>query len=191
MSSRAERPDAGRPAWRLPRSCVSSSAAPPSSGKPGSLAGRRFLPAGWPGWPARPSMRADSKSSGGIGERSLTSWGGTPAWAKKLIRRSVGQPVAGSGDPEGGRALVLTRGARVLPTQSKRTPPSTNAGCSMATRILFLSGQETAVTETEDEVVQAVRRAHPNRSSWRASTAWSSTSTGRTSPRPPALAPIP
>jgi hypothetical protein len=32
----------------------------------------------------------------------------------------------------------------------------------MATRILFLSGQKTAVTETEDEVVQAVRRAHPH-----------------------------
>jgi hypothetical protein len=32
----------------------------------------------------------------------------------------------------------------------------------MATRILFLSGQEMAVTETEDEVVKAVRRDHPN-----------------------------
>ena len=32
----------------------------------------------------------------------------------------------------------------------------------MATRILFLSGQETAVTETEDGVVQAVRCADPN-----------------------------
>jgi uncharacterized protein YlzI (FlbEa/FlbD family) len=32
----------------------------------------------------------------------------------------------------------------------------------MATRILFLNGQETAVTETEDEVVQAIRRDHPN-----------------------------
>jgi uncharacterized protein YlzI (FlbEa/FlbD family) len=32
----------------------------------------------------------------------------------------------------------------------------------MATRILFLSGQETTVTETEDEVVKAVRRDHPN-----------------------------
>jgi hypothetical protein len=32
----------------------------------------------------------------------------------------------------------------------------------MATRIPFLSGQETAVTEAEDEVVKAVRRDHPN-----------------------------
>ena len=32
----------------------------------------------------------------------------------------------------------------------------------MATRIMFLSGQETAVNETEDQVVQAVRRDHPN-----------------------------
>ena len=32
----------------------------------------------------------------------------------------------------------------------------------MATRIVFLNGQETAVTETEDEVVQTVRRDHPN-----------------------------
>ena len=32
----------------------------------------------------------------------------------------------------------------------------------MATRILFVSGQEMAVTETEDEVVKAVRRDHPN-----------------------------
>ena len=32
----------------------------------------------------------------------------------------------------------------------------------MATRIVFLCGQETPVTETEDEVVQAVRRGHPN-----------------------------
>ena len=32
----------------------------------------------------------------------------------------------------------------------------------MATQGVFLNGQETAVTETEDEVVQAVRRGHPN-----------------------------
>ena len=32
----------------------------------------------------------------------------------------------------------------------------------MATRIVFLNGQETTVTENEDEVVQAVRRDHPN-----------------------------
>ena len=32
----------------------------------------------------------------------------------------------------------------------------------MATRSVFLNGQETAVTETEDKVVQAVRRDHPN-----------------------------
>jgi uncharacterized protein YlzI (FlbEa/FlbD family) len=32
----------------------------------------------------------------------------------------------------------------------------------MATRIVFLGGQETTVTETEEEVVQAVRRDHPN-----------------------------
>jgi hypothetical protein len=32
----------------------------------------------------------------------------------------------------------------------------------MATRIVFLGGLETTVTETEDEVVQAVRRDHPN-----------------------------
>jgi hypothetical protein len=32
----------------------------------------------------------------------------------------------------------------------------------MATRIVFLNGQETAVTGTEDEVVQVVRRCHPN-----------------------------
>lgn len=32
----------------------------------------------------------------------------------------------------------------------------------MATRIFFLGGQETTVTETEEEVVQAVRRDHPN-----------------------------
>jgi uncharacterized protein (DUF2267 family) len=31
----------------------------------------------------------------------------------------------------------------------------------MATRIVFLNGQETTVTETEDQVVQAVRRDHP------------------------------
>jgi hypothetical protein len=54
-------------------------------------------------------------------------------------------------------ALVLTRGARVLPTQTERTAPSTKAGCSMATRSIFRNGQEMAVTETEDEVVQAVR----------------------------------
>jgi hypothetical protein len=107
-------------------------------------------------------MRANSDSSGGIGERSLTSWGGTPAWAKKLIRRSAGQPVAGSSDSADGRALVLTRGARVLSTQSERTPPSTKAGCTMATPIVFLSGHETAVTGTEDEVVQVVRRGHSN-----------------------------
>ncbi len=33
----------------------------------------------------------------------------------------------------------------------------------MATRIVFRNDQETAVTETEDGVVQAVRRDHPNR----------------------------
>ena len=32
----------------------------------------------------------------------------------------------------------------------------------MATRSVFLNGQETAVTETEDEVVQTARRDHPN-----------------------------
>jgi hypothetical protein len=32
----------------------------------------------------------------------------------------------------------------------------------MATRIVFLNGQETSVIETEAEVVQAVRRDHPN-----------------------------
>ena len=32
----------------------------------------------------------------------------------------------------------------------------------MATRIDFLNGQQTTVTETEDQVVQAVRRDHPN-----------------------------
>lgn len=32
----------------------------------------------------------------------------------------------------------------------------------MATRIVFLGGLETTVTETEDEVVHAVRRDHPN-----------------------------
>lgn len=31
----------------------------------------------------------------------------------------------------------------------------------MATRIVFLNGHETMVTETEDQVVQAVRRDHP------------------------------
>jgi uncharacterized protein YlzI (FlbEa/FlbD family) len=32
----------------------------------------------------------------------------------------------------------------------------------MATRIVFINGNETAVTETESEVVQAIRRDHPN-----------------------------
>ena len=32
----------------------------------------------------------------------------------------------------------------------------------MATRIEFLNGQETTVSETEDQVVEAVRRDHPN-----------------------------
>jgi hypothetical protein len=32
----------------------------------------------------------------------------------------------------------------------------------MATRIVFLSGQDVLVTETESEVVAAVRRDHPN-----------------------------
>jgi uncharacterized protein YlzI (FlbEa/FlbD family) len=32
----------------------------------------------------------------------------------------------------------------------------------MATHIMFLSGQETTVKENEDQVVQAVRRDHPN-----------------------------
>jgi uncharacterized protein YlzI (FlbEa/FlbD family) len=32
----------------------------------------------------------------------------------------------------------------------------------MATRIEFLNGQETMVSETEDQVVEAVRRDHPN-----------------------------
>jgi uncharacterized protein YlzI (FlbEa/FlbD family) len=32
----------------------------------------------------------------------------------------------------------------------------------MPTRIAFLNGAETTVTETEEEVVQAVRRDHPN-----------------------------
>ena len=32
----------------------------------------------------------------------------------------------------------------------------------MATRIVFLDGQQTSVTETEEEVVKAVRRDHPN-----------------------------
>jgi uncharacterized protein YlzI (FlbEa/FlbD family) len=32
----------------------------------------------------------------------------------------------------------------------------------MATRIVFLSGQDTTVTETEEEVVQAVQRDHPD-----------------------------
>ena len=58
----------------------------------------------------------------GIGERSLTSWGGTPGWAKKLTRRSAGQPLAGSSEPADGRALALTEGARVLAPPSERTP---------------------------------------------------------------------
>ena len=32
----------------------------------------------------------------------------------------------------------------------------------MATRIVFLNRQEMTVTETEDQVVEAVRRDHPN-----------------------------
>jgi uncharacterized protein YlzI (FlbEa/FlbD family) len=32
----------------------------------------------------------------------------------------------------------------------------------MATRIVFLGGNETTVTEAEEEVVRAVRRDHPN-----------------------------
>jgi uncharacterized protein YlzI (FlbEa/FlbD family) len=32
----------------------------------------------------------------------------------------------------------------------------------MATRITFLNGQESTVTETEEQVVEAVRRDHPN-----------------------------
>jgi hypothetical protein len=32
----------------------------------------------------------------------------------------------------------------------------------MATRIVFHGGQETTVTETEEEVVVAIRRDHPN-----------------------------
>jgi hypothetical protein len=32
----------------------------------------------------------------------------------------------------------------------------------MATRIVFVGGQDTTVVETEDEVVAAVRRDHPN-----------------------------
>jgi hypothetical protein len=32
----------------------------------------------------------------------------------------------------------------------------------MATRIVFVGGQETAVAETQDQVVSAVRRDHPN-----------------------------
>jgi hypothetical protein len=59
-------------------------------------------------------------------------------------------------------ADILTRGARVLATQSERTPQSTKAGCTMATRIVLPNGQETAVTGTEDEVVQVVRPGHPN-----------------------------
>ena len=33
---------------------------------------------------------------------------------------------------------------------------------SMATRNVLLNGQETTVTETEDQVVEAVRRDYPN-----------------------------
>jgi uncharacterized protein YlzI (FlbEa/FlbD family) len=32
----------------------------------------------------------------------------------------------------------------------------------MATHIAFVNGQETSVTENESEVVQAIRREHPN-----------------------------
>jgi hypothetical protein len=32
----------------------------------------------------------------------------------------------------------------------------------MATRIVFAGGQETSVSENQDEVVSAVRRDHPN-----------------------------
>ena len=32
----------------------------------------------------------------------------------------------------------------------------------MPTHILFINGQDTTVTETEEEVVAAVRRDHPN-----------------------------
>ena len=32
----------------------------------------------------------------------------------------------------------------------------------MATRIVFLNGQDTTVTETEDQVVEAFGRDHPN-----------------------------
>ena len=32
----------------------------------------------------------------------------------------------------------------------------------MATRIVFVGGNETAVNETQDQVVSAVRRDHPN-----------------------------
>jgi hypothetical protein len=32
----------------------------------------------------------------------------------------------------------------------------------MATRIVFAGGQETAVSENQDQVVSAVRRDHPN-----------------------------
>jgi hypothetical protein len=44
----------------------------------------------------------------------------------------------------------------------ERTPPSMKAGCKIAMRIVLPSGQETAVTGTEDPLVQAVRRGHPN-----------------------------
>jgi len=47
----------------------------------------------------------------------------------------------------------------------------------MATRVTFLSGGDTLVTENEAEVVAAVRRDHPTRSSSRAPTAWCSPST--------------
>jgi hypothetical protein len=50
----------------------------------------------------------------------------------------------------------------------------------MATRITFLSGEDTLVTENESEVAAAVRRDHPTRSSSRAPTAWCSSSAGAT-----------
>ena len=100
--------------------------------------------------------------------------------AHQAICRPAGRR---SGDPEGRRALVLTRGASVLPTQTERTPPSTKAGCSMATRIVFLTvkrrrspGPRTRWSRRSDATI-------PTRSNWKASTAWSSTLTGRTLPR--------
>jgi len=50
----------------------------------------------------------------------------------------------------------------------------------MATRITFLSGQDTLVTENEAEVVAAAAATTPTRSSSRAPTAWCSSSTGAT-----------